>query len=218
MNKVAKGIIITIIVIVLIILAPIVLIFTTVEGATYYNKAKDYIAGKTYAKPVVNPNPKKFLTIKGHIESGLRVRLSVGYITQNPKCDATTNWLEGVSGSRGHLLFYYLKPNAQGNYQIPLPIDGLEPGVCRWRSELIQYHVYTNRKQWQSQEHYAVALYRSGSQKGTLPFVMTAKCWAFGDHKREYACDNFHESHANSIVIGKVQQLTINFMQKGTHK
>jgi len=219
MNKVAKGFLIAIIVIVLIILAPIVLIFTTVAGATYYNKAKDYIAGKTYAKPVVNSHPKEFLTVEGHIKKGLSVKLIVNYETNNPKCDVTTNWLEGVSGAKGYDLVYQLTPNPQGQYEVQLPLDGLVSGECHWRSEAIYYHVFTSHAQLQSQDHYALSIFRSGLHKSTLPFELTVKCKTFSFEKSlVFACDNFYGNQVNAIVFNKARNITINFTQTELNK
>jgi len=210
MNKVTKGIVIAIIVIVLIILAPIVLIFTTVEGATYYNKAKDYIAGKTYAKPIVNPHPTQFLTVTGDIASGVRVQLSIDYGTHNPKCDITTNWLEGVSGPKGHTLYYDVTPDSQGHYKTQIPLDALKPGICRWRSEAIYYQVFSTNSNIKSPPRGAAVFFRN-KDKQNVPYHIIVECRKIGDKAYPLVCSSGYPKGFNGLHLKTSHEFTIDF-------
>jgi len=218
MNKVTKGFLIAIIVVALIILVPIVLIFTTVEGATYYSKAKDYIAGKTYAKPVKNNHPTNYLVVTGHIPPDMKVILSVGYVANNPKCDVTDNWLEGASGSRGTSLYYPIKTNMQGNYKVVLALDGLLQGTCKWRSELVLYQVFSKDGKLKSSPQYAVGFLRKKPQGGTLPYKIVVECRKFGDQEYPLSCGNVYPTHFNGLNVNAINQFTMDFRGWGKNQ
>jgi len=86
--------------------------------------------------PAKNPQPKYFLTVKGHVDpklkNDLKLEWGTSYATTNPKCNKTYNWLEGVSGERIENLNYAVTFSSNGDYQLRIPIDGLIPGYCGW--------------------------------------------------------------------------------------
>ena len=88
-------------------------------------------------RPVLNPHPKYFVTIKGNIQPHMPYPVALffraTYSANNPACEETTNWLEGIKGMPAKNHYYYIKPNKQGNYKIHIPIDKYVLGHCQWK-------------------------------------------------------------------------------------
>jgi len=211
MNKVTKGIVIAIIVIVLILLAPIVLIFTTVAGATYYNKAQDYIAGKTYAKPVMNLHPTRFLTVKGRVDPNLKIVWHIEYGTQNPKCEITTNWLEGVTDGRGRDFAYSVTPEADGYYTLQLPLDKLKPGMCKWAPLALYYDAKTTKGLTYNNINYDIVFVKKASDKIRLPFKVVAYCKHSIDQEKGLDCSNHYLSSSVGFPL-TLKSLYVDFI------
>jgi len=94
-------------------------------------------------KPQLNPHPKYRVTISGNIAPNLKWPMYFGfwatYAAYNPKCKVDVNTFEGVSGQPGHPIFYPVKPDKKGDYQIKIPIDYYLPGKCDWKIAWIDY-------------------------------------------------------------------------------
>ena len=96
--------------------------------------------------PAVNPHPKYFMTVKGHIAPSLKNKLKLEWITDfettSPKCQVVTNEFEGVYWPRTYRKKVWVKTNAQGHYKIQLPIDFFTKGKCGWQPNGLEYEVY----------------------------------------------------------------------------
>jgi len=94
-------------------------------------------------KPQLNPHPKYRVIISGNIAPNLKWPMYFGfwatYAAYNPTCKVNVNAFEGVSGQPGHPIFYPVKPDKKGNYQIKIPIDYYLPGQCDWKIAWIDY-------------------------------------------------------------------------------
>jgi len=94
-------------------------------------------------EPQVNPHPKYRVIISGNIAPNLKWPMYFGfwatYAAYNPKCKVDVNAFEGVSGQPGHPIFYPVKPDKKGDYQIKIPIDYYLPGKCDWKIAWIDY-------------------------------------------------------------------------------
>lgn len=85
----------------------------------------------------LNPHPKYFLTIKGHIAEQLRNKIQLRFIQStvgwSDRCTQVTNHFEGISGNPLKNDPYLAKLDASGNYVIKIPLDKYLPGYCAWR-------------------------------------------------------------------------------------
>jgi hypothetical protein len=90
--------------------------------------------------PQLNLHPSKFMVIHGKISPKYKhVNLYLSYQTNNPACQVTVNFFEGVFDNRYTPFTYNLKPNAQGEYAVKLPTDKVLPGYCRWGVNGLSY-------------------------------------------------------------------------------
>ena len=95
-------------------------------------------------QPVVNPHPQYFVTVSGHIDPQLAkaAHLSWGTtaLTQNPKCNIhSQDKIKNLLPQQNDITTYPVKTDAQGNYQIKIPIDRYLPGFCQWRMRIMFY-------------------------------------------------------------------------------
>lgn len=88
-------------------------------------------------QPMLNPNPKYFVTISGNIQPHMRypmtVKFKAVYAGYHPQCQVWVNKLEGVPGLPAHHKIYAAHPDAKGNYVVRIPIDAYLPGKCQWK-------------------------------------------------------------------------------------
>ncbi len=97
--------------------------------------------------PQLNPHPKYFMTVKGKIDPALQGKIKLvwqaSYATNNAHCQKVINSWEGVYAPREKKFFYNTVPDQQGNYQMKIPLDGLESGYCQWKINTIGYKLKT---------------------------------------------------------------------------
>jgi len=92
-------------------------------------------------KPVKNRHPTKFITLHGHIDKGLQVKLSAYYQTTNPSCQYYASFAEGALAPRYKEVIVKAQPDHKGDYEVKLPLDAFESGYCRWKVNSIVYYV-----------------------------------------------------------------------------
>lgn len=97
-------------------------------------------------KPVVNPQPRYFMTVEGRVDPILtkkfKLKLGMRYYSTNPKCRVLSQYsspLEGAKFDRDLSDFYVVKPNDAGQYHIKIPLDKYKSGYCRWQPLWLGY-------------------------------------------------------------------------------
>ena len=118
-----------------------ILIFATLTACSNDNAADKPMPSKF--KPVVNPHPKYFMTVKGYIAPNLlnKVKLVWGttYVTSNPKCQLTINDFEGVHAPRQVTDKLIVQPNSKGIYENKIALDKYQKGFCGWTLSNMQF-------------------------------------------------------------------------------
>ena len=120
-----------------------VILGTIVLGLAWLGVTKAY---HTYLHhPRINPKPKYYLTVKGHIDPSLKHRVKLTWIadyeTTNPKCEVDVNWLEGGYIPREKFLLVKSHPDKQGNYQDKIPLNYYLRGYCGWQLFTVGYKI-----------------------------------------------------------------------------
>jgi hypothetical protein len=88
----------------------------------------------------IKQSPQKFIEIHGVKPANLGLRFDVEYTATEPDCESRTfgMWLEGARpGMSQRTLTYFLAAGGKV-YDIKIPADGLEQGVCKWTSTSIE--------------------------------------------------------------------------------
>jgi len=87
--------------------------------------------------PKINPHPTYFVTISGHIDPHLKAPVYLGfwasYAGYSQHCEKTANILAGTKKLPGKTKFFPAKTNAEGNYEVKIPVDLYLPGYCDWK-------------------------------------------------------------------------------------
>ena len=123
-------------------------------------------------RPVLNPHPQYFMTVKGHIDPALlnklKVTWSLGYSTTNPKCEVTVNRFAGVSAERDLTENYQVKPGPDGSYHLKLPLDKYLPGHCGWELGAIGYAYHYGSYKYIGNSESTVGFNYNGITKKTV--------------------------------------------------
>ena len=94
-------------------------------------------------KPTLNPHPKYYVRVTGNIDPRFNPKIQMGlwasYGGYNQKCLKWVNKFEGVKGMPGHVDYYPVKFDEQGNYSVKIPIDRYQLGKCQWKLTWIDY-------------------------------------------------------------------------------
>ena len=100
----------------------------------------EVILDKRYA-PILNPHPKYFFTIKGHIDKELMKTMALHfyavYETNNNKCLRIINNFEGVHGPRDIRIAFH-PISTESNFVVHIPIDKFLLGKCLWKLSSIE--------------------------------------------------------------------------------
>lgn len=95
--------------------------------------------------PRLNPTPKHFLTITGHIDTAFNNKMTLSFVqtttTMNKKCYYTDNVLAGLKGSQSVDDVYVTKPDSQGNYKLRIPYHKYLPGKCDWQPYILEFNL-----------------------------------------------------------------------------
>ncbi len=104
----------------------------------FFNNPIYYPLGKY--KPIKNPHPKYFMTVRGWIDPGLYNTLifTEEYYSTNDKCEVTINHIEGVSIERTKAITYKIHTKNH-RFSKKLPLDYYKPGFCKWHIVDISY-------------------------------------------------------------------------------
>ena len=93
--------------------------------------------------PHLNPKPQYFMTVKGYIDPAVKDQVQLTWImryySNNPNCEITVNWLEGVSVPRERDDVAHVTPNSTGHYQYQFALDKYNTGFCEWRVIALDY-------------------------------------------------------------------------------
>ncbi len=105
----------------------------------FFNNPIHYPLGKY--KPIKNPHPKYFMTVRGNIDPRLRFPLTITaeYDSTNIACNVETNPMVGAINSRVKNLTYEAQPNQSGDFSLKIPLDYYLPGLCDWHITDIAY-------------------------------------------------------------------------------
>ena len=118
---------------------PIIALSLLAIGGGYYSFSQ------LKYQPKINPNPKYFITVKGHVSPRLKDKITLEWIsefaTTNPKCDKTVNYLEGVDVPRISKKNYSI--DSRTVYQKQIPLNYYFPGYCAWMLKDIRYEIKT---------------------------------------------------------------------------
>ena len=94
--------------------------------------------------PTINPHPRYYMTVKGHVDKKLRDNLKITwfseYYTTNPQCNRTVNWSEGIDAPQMVTEKYPIKIQPNGDYQLKIPMDQYSVGECGWEISGVYYH------------------------------------------------------------------------------
>ena len=89
-------------------------------------------------RPQENPHPQYYLTLKGHIakplQNKVRLRFIQAYVGSNPKCAAESDPISGIKENPARSFTHLAELDANGNYEIKVPLDKYLPGYCHWQS------------------------------------------------------------------------------------
>ena len=100
--------------------------------------------------PVLNKHPKYYFTVKGYIDPKLKgfikTEWKVEYVAFFPKCDNTSNTLEGYGIPINKIFIYKPKPDKNGNFVLKIAMDKYQPGMCEWNVIAIDYIVKTRHQ------------------------------------------------------------------------
>ncbi len=93
---------------------------------------------ETLKLPVAKEHSHYRVVIAGTIKhTHLQLYLRATYAAYNHKCNITTNWIEGIKSRRTKQIIY----QADGVYQITIPIDKYILGRCDWKISAIDFKI-----------------------------------------------------------------------------
>jgi len=162
--------------------------------------------------PSINKQANKWITISGHIDPGLVVKLGASYYTQNPKCK---DGFEGEPGPpffpRVYNYFVTTKPNSHGDYSIQLPLDKYLSGYCQWQVSDINYQVSfaDEKKKITPSSDYVFAFQKNGQRLKKNAFV-DYQCQNISD---VYISCNPTNSNMDLSISPHQKNVTINFVK-----
>lgn len=104
------------------------LVLTTIAYIVPFETALE----KAYTPPLGEP-PGLFVTVSGERHPDLEVEFSAKYVTTNPSCQETINWLEGVRNDRTFSVLGTVE-QSQTSFLAKIPVTLLkDSGYCGWR-------------------------------------------------------------------------------------
>lgn len=139
-------------------------------------------AGSNANEPKINPKPKVFFTLHGHVAPQLRGKLFITFMQtyvstnfKNKHCWHVDNPLAGGKNSYSKIDYYPLKPDAEGNYEIKIPLDKYEAGVCEWRANQTYYAMSKSHDDPESTGRMSLASVSNDNHEKN-PTVYNLKC------------------------------------------
>src|SRR3990167_8781994 len=143
----------------------------------------EVILDKRYA-PILNPHPKYFFTIKGHIDKELmktmHPRFYADYETTNDQCLRVVNSFEGVHSSR-QITAIHDPTISNGNYFLKIPIDKYVFSKCGWELISIEQSLSINHTNDFNQ---SIAVFGGHTFEGTIAKSLNTQSEA------SYRCKN----------------------------
>ena len=119
-------------------------------------------------KPLVNPAPHYFMTIKGFVDPQLQKHIHLAFLaeydtaSEAPKCNKSVNELEGVQDPFEIFHAYPVHIESNGVYEVKIPLDYFRPGECQWSLGAIRYRLRNEKDQNTSE---LVSFWRKGLLK-----------------------------------------------------
>lgn len=107
-----------------------VLVLTAIACVVPFEAALE----KAY-EPRLGGQPGLFVTVKGERHPDLEVEFSAKYVTTNPRCQETINWLEGVRNDRAFSVLGTVE-QSRTSFLARIPVTLLnerDSGYCGWR-------------------------------------------------------------------------------------
>jgi len=99
--------------------------------------------------PKVNPNPKYFMTIKGHIAkpllNELKLQFVATYTANNKECEVIVNPNVGTPIFMRRVISYNPEISKNQDYLIKIPLDRFLPGYCKWQAYSVRYHLLSDK-------------------------------------------------------------------------
>ena len=88
-------------------------------------------------RPTLNPTPKHFFTLQGRIDPSLKGKVNLVFVQKyagmSATCTQNLNTFEGIEGQPTQEVVFVPRPNAQGHYVLPIPLDRYLQGRCDWQ-------------------------------------------------------------------------------------
>ena len=95
--------------------------------------------------PLKNLTPTHFITVFGHLDEGLYLKIGASYTTDRNICGESLGVLVGGMEPEYHDLIYMPTIDKDNNYTVTIPLDGLLPGICHWGVGSLFYIVSNTR-------------------------------------------------------------------------
>ena len=115
-------------------------------------------------KPVINPSPKQFIKITGHMDHHLAGEFLLTYTTNTDDCKSSP-LVTGAALSKTKAVKYLIKPNNKNIFTLLIPTDKLLPGYCNWRIESLGLNIYTSQKPHLHYQDYPIYFYKKANDK-----------------------------------------------------
>jgi hypothetical protein len=157
--------------------------------------------------PQLNLHPSKFMVIHGKISPKYsKVKLHISYQSNNPSCQVTINWFEGVYANSSKWFTYNIDSKKDGSYSLKVPMDKLQKGYCDWGTSILSYYIQTTPGM--SARNGIDALYDKPKTKPPkLNVVCQHDVW---DHKPYLMCTDDTNQKSFSVSINN-PTLELNF-------
>jgi len=160
-------------------------------------------------KPVKNPHPVEYITLHGHIDKGLRVKLSAFYETTNPSCQHYVDIAEGALAARDTEVLVKAKPDDKGNYKLKLPLDAYKSGICKWEINSIVYYVGVEGDKKVDEDRNWIVGFDNNGEVLSNDAYLTYNCQIEGNV--QMACGLPKSDIYSSSISPKTKSVIINF-------
>lgn len=101
-------------------------------------------------KPILNPQPKYFVTISGYISPKLKGKFNLTFeqisSTTADACFHEVSMLSGLMEAPNKIDLYRAQPNSKGYYVLKIPLDKYNSGYCHWIPWSLSYSYDKNFK------------------------------------------------------------------------
>lgn len=172
----------------------------------------------TYASPL-NPYPRYFVAINGHIAPALAKKVGVvftyGYETHNENCQYIVDDSGGLKADRFKNFDAKATPDHQGNFKVKIPIDYYEPGKCKWGMDVVLFDIEPNEKYGVSGDTGGLVV--SFKKEYGLPIVTSFNKNGIVKCDKSMMCDFNHRQEEPRALPDKSYVYQLNILEKVTN-